>query len=116
MLDCDLAASTTARPLASPSLQSVTTASYTLFCSFSMASCAEVDAVTVCPAASRIWHFRVTTWGSSSTHRILDIGRVLRSATLVACGVGCLASVPLQPRLSVFWDTVCTNVNAARQN
>jgi S-adenosylmethionine/arginine decarboxylase-like enzyme len=32
-----------------------------------------VEAVTVCPADSRMAHFKVTTCGSSSTQRILAI-------------------------------------------
>src|SRR4029077_4835243 len=48
-----------------------------------MASRAEVEAVTVCPAASRMAHLRVTTWGSSSTQRILAIkGDVLNADAL----------------------------------
>src|SRR6185369_15717115 len=47
-----------------------------------MASCAEVAAVTVWPAASRIAHFRVTTWGSSSMQRM----RAIFVAHLGPCG------------------------------
>src|SRR4029077_11966450 len=48
-----------------------------------MASRAEVEAVTVCPAASRMAHLRVTTCGSSSTQRILAIkGDVLNADAL----------------------------------
>ena len=47
-----------------------------------MASCAEVAAVTVCPAASKIAHFRVTTWGSSSMQRM----RAIFVAHLGPCG------------------------------
>src|SRR5580700_10142850 len=42
-----------------------------------MASCAEVDGVAWCPAASRMAHFSVTMFGSSSTQRIFAIGFVL---------------------------------------
>src|SRR5437588_10240678 len=55
-----------------------------------MASLAEVEGVASCPAASRMAHFRVTTWGSSSTHRIFAIpasfGRPERAADRRAGG------------------------------
>src|SRR5947209_7996164 len=55
-----------------------------------MASRAEVEAVTTCPAASRMAHFNVTTWGSSSTQRILAIGGSLDPGALirVCCAQG----------------------------
>src|SRR5580698_252517 len=77
MVEWVLAACTIERPLASPRRQSVTTASYVFWLSFSIASWAEVDGVTWCPAASRMAHLSVTMFGSSSTQRILAIRVIL---------------------------------------
>src|SRR5215468_4080486 len=114
MLLAFLAAWTTARPLASPSRQSVTTASKTLFWSFSIASRAEVEGVTVWPAASRMAHFSLTTEGSSSTQRILAIRRPstprrrIRAPAEVGCGK------KGQPRAALFSSRGCAKSNLAR--
>src|SRR5215472_18917641 len=89
MLLAFLAAWTTARPLASPSRQSVTTASKTLFWSLSIASRADVEGVTVWPAASRMAHFSLTTEGSSSTQRILAIKTSFNSEAPHSHAGGC---------------------------
>src|SRR5215472_10107809 len=56
-----------------------------------MASRAEVEAVTMCPAASRMAHFKVTTCGSSSTQRILAIAMSFN------------AGAPLSARIREIW-------------
>src|SRR5262249_32115831 len=77
-----------------------------------MASRAELEAVTVWPAASRMAHFSLTTEGSSSTQRILAI-KVLQTMRRRNRAGGCLRK-ETEPRAALFSSSCCAKSNPAR--